>query len=92
MIFGMILGCVLWYMLGILGVWSVEDEFNDFNPLWEIVLILAGPISILVWMGICVFKSIQSYIKRVKDYYHRKQERREAEERRKLRRSVWGEN
>lgn len=92
MIVGIILGCMLWYIGGKIGVWCVEDEFDDFNPLWDIVLVLVGPISILVWMVICIFKDVQSYIKRVKSYYKRKQEKRDIEERKTMRRGVWDDN
>lgn len=77
---------LLWIVGGLIGWGCIQDEFYIFNPLWAIPIVISGPISILIWMGIVLVKGIKSYIQSVKDYYRRK---RDMESRK--RRSVWGD-
>lgn len=64
----------------IFGVAAMDCIYSssrgDINPLLKIPLILLGPMSFIVYIGIEVYKFIKSYIKEVSNYYKRKRRRR----------------
>ena len=70
----------LYLGIGLIGTMMVSELIDrDYNPLWNIPLVLIGPGALVILFGMIIWYGIKRYIDSVKRYYERKGKRKRRE-------------